>query len=372
MKSIDELKAKLNDLSLQIQAGLQANDIATVARLQQEYGDVQAEINQLEVEGITQTVAASIETFTVGDTSFTLEELAIDEDAAKIIRNGLQKLELRLAEKASAWVNDLQAQKVEYEQKIAERDAQLQSKDSQIDQLQTDNGRLTLERDDALEKRDAAVRQAEELKSEVSQLKSWNDDLQKQIAVGAQNAMNVIELNSEEELRAATERLKARKAAAEQAAKEAAEAAKIRIYDVQSGDNGTTYYKAKRADNDEPIEIRPYFAINQYVVITDPEELARFRAQHNAQATDAVVQPTDEADPVSETPSEPVVPEVPFRNDETTNAQSSDGLATGNVGEQTQGASDSPVTREEFEALKAEVYEIKAKVANPQPAVWAS
>lgn len=362
MPNLDELKAKLNDLSNNINAAIQANDTPTAAKLQQEYQDVQAQINQAEVEGITQDVAASIETFTVGDTTFTLDQLAADEDAASIIRMGLQKIEATVAEKATAWVNDLQAIKADYEAKLADRDAQLRAIQAQNDSLQQENGQLVLERDDIAEKRDAAVKQAEEAAAEVARLNSQVDDLRKEIAVGATNAAKVIDITSTADLEAAAARLKAKREADAKAAREAAEAAKIRVYDKQAGDLMETYYTAKRLDNDEEIRI-PYLELNKYVVVGN-EEAERFRQERQA-AEEALV----ESIPAAEEASEPVMPEVPqFQYDETTQAQPTDGL----VGD----ASDTQVVgktvEERLTELEGRVIELERKAANPQPAVWAS
>lgn len=314
MPTIEELRADLENTDQALRTerykGGDASQ-AEITRLEQRYQELQADINQAEVQGITQDVAASIETFTVGETTFTLDQLAADEDAAAIIRVGLQKIESTVAEKATAWVNDLQALKADYEAKLADRDAQIRAIQTQNDSLQQENGQLTLERDDALEKRDAAVKQAEEATAEVARLNSQVDDLRQEIAVGAANSVKVIDIKSTADLEVIAARLKARQRAEEQAAAEAAQAAKIRVYDLQDGDLKRSYYTAKRADNDETITI-PGLELAKYVVLSN-EEAARFREEHNAsQAAEA--EPV-ESTPVAETPSQPVVPEVPFRID---------------------------------------------------------
>lgn len=311
MPTIDELKADLEstDQALRTERYKGGDSSQSeIARLEQKYQELQAQINQAQVDTASDAIAPSTEEIKVGDSTFSIDDLATGPDEAMIIRQFLRQLRITAGEQESAHIATVQT--------LNAKIAGLEDKNTDLEDR---NGALELRARDAESKRDAAVAKAEELQRETDRLNSLVDDLQKEKAIGVRAAIDVIEINTEDDLNAAAERIKARKAEEARIAKEAAEAAKIRVYDLQEGDLKVSFYTAKRADNDESINI-PRLELAKYVVLSN-EEAARFRQEHQA-AEEAIV----ESVPAAEEASEPVVPEVPFRNDEAEDAQHESGL----------------------------------------------
>jgi len=249
------------------------------------------------VDDATKSIS-STDTISIGGEEYTIDDLVSGADEGIILRQYLRQIKMQVTETASRWANEMGA------------------KDDAIAQLKSELGAVKLERDDLASKRDAAVREAEEARAEVERLNNHVDDLRKQIAVGATAAATVIDIESDVDLEAVAKRLKEKKEAADKAAREAAEAAKVRIYDVQPGDLRQSFYVAKRADTDEAIEIRPHYAINNYVVLSN-EEAARFREEYNAAQKALVESVPESTEETGEDVSEGVKVPPTFQDSET-------------------------------------------------------
>lgn len=263
-----------------------------------EADEKQVQLNaQQVVSSVTQGIA-NTDAINVSGNEYTLDDLVPDPDARMIMRQYLRQIKMQVTEQVTNWANEMS------------------EKDNTIAQLKSELGALTLERDDLASKRDAAVKESDEWKAEVSRLNEHIDDLRKQIAVGATTAAKVIDIETDADLEAAAQRLREKKEAAEKAAREAAEAAKIRVYDVQPGDLRKSFYVAKRADTDEAIEIRPHYAINNYVVLSN-EEAARFREEYNAAQKALVESVPESTEETGEDASEGVKVPPTFQDSET-------------------------------------------------------
>ncbi|MFD1776664.1 hypothetical protein [Paenibacillus rhizophilus] len=171
---------------------------------------------------------------------------------------------------------------------LEEKNASLESENAKIqekyDASAQENGRLSLELSaaklqitDVESKRDAAATALEDANKQLEQAKSWNDDLQKQIAVGASAAANVIEVKDAKE-RFFEERRKE-------------EESKPVIYNVRWKDDGHKSYLAELATTDETIEItwfelsgdpeNPSDMKGKYRVVT-AEQAPTFRTEYLA------------------------------------------------------------------------------------------
>ncbi|AHV96142.1 hypothetical protein [Paenibacillus sabinae] len=160
---------------------------------------------------------------------------------------------------------------------LEEKNASLESENAKIqekyDVSTQENGRLSLELSaaklqitDAESKRDAAAAALEEVNKQLEQAKSWNDDLQKQIAVGASAAAKVVDV------------VDARQKYMEERRKE--EETKPVIYDIQALDMKKSRFSAKLAETDETVEFG-YLERGKYRVVT-PEQAGTFRAEYLA------------------------------------------------------------------------------------------
>ncbi|MDG0791932.1 hypothetical protein OMP38_14525 [Cohnella ginsengisoli] len=315
MPTIEELKAKLNDLSVQIQEGLNANDIPKVARLQQEYGDVQAQINLANQETIIAEATSEESNVSISVAGFNVDFRAVTSSEANYqalaIAYQLEKMEIDDAHEAKLQAAKQQAEQLRRE--LDEARADLSDVRGKLEVAANTITDLEIERDKY--KTEAETAKAQATGSDTKRLPSNVDG-------GAALAKAIAAANAEKQA----------------------------IYNVvESGMHST----ALDALTDEPIEFLTIYK-GKYRVVT-PEEAARFQEERKSQEAAAAEVPA--SDSVVEESSESLAPpEVPqFQYDETTDAQPTDGLAEGNMGEQTEGTAVAPVTREEFEALKARV-----------------
>lgn len=243
----------------------------------------EANLKRTEVEtqeiiyATAEEITSSMETFTVGDTTFSLEELSMDLDAANILRSGLQATSKSQAQK---FLDEMNIQKTVYEIQLNNNKAMIDHLIEDRDGLQSANAQLQLEKDDVTEKRDAAAQQLLEAQQEIARLNSHVDDLRKEIAVGASNVHNVIDITSDAELEAAAQRLKAKKEQADLEKRAAKEAARVKVYNIQQLDGTGAMFGANRADNDEYITYGWLERAN-FIELSN-EEAARFRTELEA------------------------------------------------------------------------------------------
>jgi chromosome segregation ATPase len=168
--------------------------------------------------------------------------------------------------------------------------------DAKSDQLTAEVTQLRTDLADAEQKRDAAARELSDAQAKIEQLQSWNDDLQKQIAVGVSGAIRVIDPEE-----------KARREAEEKAAAERMRIEKYTVYDVKPDNElNPRKYFAKRAYDNEPVEFLA-FAKNAYTILNDESEVLQFRTEHQPESvaqdnTDVAepAQPVQTADNVGE------------------------------------------------------------------------
>ncbi|MNC22086.1 hypothetical protein D3C75_700760 [compost metagenome] len=212
---------------------------------------------------------------------------------------------------------------------------------AKCDNLTSENAELKLKVADAESKRDAAAAELEEAKAEIVQVKGWNDDLQKQIAVGAVAATKVVDVE-ESKQKYLEERKKA-------------EEAKPVIYDVEPLDIKGSMFKAKLAETDEEITFK-WTEKNKYREVT-AEQASTFRSEYLAkqQAAEAAAQTErDHADSTRTVDMEEQPVTVPaFQSEEAADS------TTGGLADSTSEVAGAPVTREEFAALEARVKELE-------------
>lgn len=287
MTNRDELEQQLKDLEAQKVTLFDSGsaDQVEVGRINEKIKGIQQQLSELDTQEIiyatAEEITTSIETFVVGDTTFTLDQLVIDEDCAKILRNGLKTISKTQAQK---FLDEIDNQKSVYEMHLSLKQEQVNGLISDREELQNTNAQLQLEKDDLFEKRDAAAQQLLEAQAEIARLNSHVDDLRKEIAVGASNAPNVIDITSDADLEAAAQRLKAKKEQEDLEKRAAKEAARIKIYNVKQLDGTGATFGANRADNDEYITFGWLEKAN-FIELSD-EDAARFRNELEAAKAD--------------------------------------------------------------------------------------
>lgn len=126
---------------------------------------------------------------------------------------------------------------------------------------------IKFELEEANSKRDAAARQLQEANEEIKRLNGQIDDLSKEIAVGATNALKVIDVKDSYENYLEI--------------KKKAEASRPAIYNKRWKDElRKTIYIANLAETDEEIDI-PYLEITKYREVT-AQEAEVFRTEYEA------------------------------------------------------------------------------------------
>ncbi|MBB6672613.1 hypothetical protein [Cohnella nanjingensis] len=309
-------------------------------------------------EEVAQVIAASTDTFKVGDTVFTLEQLTADENSAKIIRKGLEALGEQLTVKSVKWLSDITALRTEYESKLAEKDAVIDVLNKNAEDLQDTNAKQHMDLEQVSAERDHLAQRVREQDTIIQQKNGELDDLRVQLAQGAVNAVKVINIDSTDDVEAAARAVKARIDADNRRKEAERQAAKRRIYNVQEINNVKS--TAQYADTDEWFEFNPLY-IAQYVVLNE-DELARFREENSAKNIETetdVAGPVDVVAPSVEAP--PLATEGQFQG------ESGDGSPVGE-GQPSEGGTVAEVTREEFDALKKQVSEIASQVFGNQSA----
>jgi hypothetical protein len=300
MDNREALEQKLNELEAQKVTLFDSGsaDQVEVGRLNEQIKAIRQQLSEIEnqqtVETTANEIASSMETYNIGDSSFTIDQLAADEDAAKILRKGIAEKSQKQAQK---WLEDINTQKEFYEQRITALLDQLTERDSTVDALQEANAQLVLERDDLEEKRKAAALVISEDKAEIARLNSHVDDLRKEIANGT-TPNNIIDITTDADLEAAAQRLKAKKEQEAADKRAEAEAAKIPVYDVKDEFRSQlgTFTTFKFAETGEYGEII-WTSFNAKYRTLDEKEVQRFREELEAtkQAEAALVPATDES-----------------------------------------------------------------------------
>jgi chromosome segregation ATPase len=349
--SKEELKQAIKQLKQQREnfqgnPGMQNEITGRINEIEEQLVQMQAEEEQQQRELVEQNhesrlqesqsrIAQELDNLDFG--GMTLRQMFSGEDEYQVVRIKFQRM---LEDRDDAWSKNikgyeereiqLKAQNKYLQEVVVATEAENAQLHNNVIRLTNDNIRLAEEKEDSDTKRDAAVREAESYRGEIEQLKSWNDDLRNQVALGVGGAIRImdeaeLERQKAEELER-LERIKAQKT----------------VYDlVPDNDINPKNYTAKRATDGEEVTIN-WTQLKSYIVLTDEEQVQQFRLQHQTQVlpdismadiTPAAVDQV-ESQFQTETGSELVVP--------------------------TSGVEET-VSRQEFEALKADVEVLKRR-----------
>lgn len=331
-----EKQDRISELRYELNVEKQRGEMADAGKL----ADLQAEIDFLEqqnVEEAQQEVAYIMDNLDLEGVTmremFRNESSESAEAAYQVVRIAVQNALLQRDERWMTEVKDLR-------ERLAAETASKDAAQSAADEVGEANAKLVteirdvrMELEDTTSKRDAAFNQLEEAKAEIARLNSHVDDLRQQLAVGAANAVKVID---------AGEALTAYKDV-----KKREEEAKPAIYDVEWADDKRSTYTAKLAATDEVITFN-YLEKGKYREVS-AEEAPQFRISEEPQRVDE-----DLAQSASVEESGELTPPWGYPEDDTaeitTNGLAEEQLAGSGV-EETEGT----VTRAEFEELKRRV-----------------
>ncbi|KAG3043998.1 hypothetical protein PC121_g22194 [Phytophthora cactorum] len=297
-----------------------------------------AELEQERVEETQQEVAFIMDNLNLDGVTmremFKNESVESAEAAYQVVRIAVQNT---LLQRDEQWMTEVKGLRERLAAETAAKDLARAEADEIGEanaKLVTDIRDLRAELEDTASKRDAAVLQLDEYKAEVTRLNGHVDDLRQQIAVGAANAVKVIDTGD------------AMAAWKEQKKRE--EEAKPAIYDVEWADDKRSTYRAKLAATDEVITFN-YLEKGKYREVS-AEEAPQFRISvEEPQRVDE-----DLAQSASVEESGELTPPWGYPEEDTaeitTNGLAEEQLA-GSSAEETEGT----VTRAEFEELKRRV-----------------
>jgi len=336
-----EKQDRISELRYELNVEKQRGAMADAGKL----ADLQAEIDFLEqqnVEEAQQEVAYIMDNLDLEGVTmremFKNESSESAEAAYQVVRIAVQNALLQRDEHWMTEVKDLR-------ERLASETASKDASQSAADEAGEANAKLVaeindvrFELEDTAKKRDSAVTQLEEAKAEIARLNSHVDDLRQQLAVGAANAVKVIDTGDA--------------MATWRAQKEREEVAKPAIYDVQWGDNKKSFYIAKLAATDEEIKI-PYLTKGSYREVS-AEEAPQFRITQEPERVDADLAQhnnVEEGDQLAPPPWG--YPEEAA--EESAGHELAQEQLAGSVAEERTGE----VTRAEFEALKQRVAQLE-------------
>ncbi|SDX05201.1 hypothetical protein SAMN05518848_104203 [Paenibacillus sp. PDC88] len=269
------LDQKRYELSTERQRGAVA-DVHKIEALEQEI----AQLENNKVEENNEAIAYFLDELTVDDGDgkvYNMRDLVGSEPAYQILRLAIQqgmmqREEGRIAETnkaqeaAAAQVVQLKAEKEEIHNRYDAMYEEAASLRNEVNTLRNEVNTLQEAKADLEHKRDAAAAELESANKEIERLNSQVDDLRTEIAVGAKNAVRVIDVGPD--MNEMMERFK------EQKKKE--EENKPAIYNVNPLDNRRSRFSAQYAETDEYFEDY-YMYIGKYREV-QPEEAITFRA----------------------------------------------------------------------------------------------
>ncbi|MGF6352473.1 chromosome segregation ATPase [Paenibacillus sp. 4624] len=342
-----EKQDRISELRYELNVEKQRGAMADAGKL----ADLQAEIDFLEqqnVEEAQQEVAYIMDNLDLEGVTmremFKNESTESAEAAYQVVRIAVQNALLQRDERWMTEVKDLR-------ERLASETASKDAAQSAADEAGEANAKLVteirdirMELEDTASKRDAANAQLEEAKAEITRLNGHVDDLRQQLAVGAANAVKVIDTG---DVMAAWRAQKEREEEERRKAEEAREAAKPAIYDVQWGDHKRSFYIAKLAETDEEIKI-PFLTIKSYREVS-AEEAPQFRIAQEPERVDA-----DLAQPESVEESSELTPPT-WQFPEADEAENGHELAEEQLAGSATETQTGEVTRAEFEELKKRV-----------------
>lgn len=243
------------------------------------------------------------------------------ESAYQLLRSVVQETMMEREEKLLGEINSLKGQintaKAEKETTQKQYDDLYEVSAKQRNEINT----LKAQLEDAEHKRDAAASELEEYKAEVARLNSQVDDLRKEIAVGAVNAVKVVNVQESLENYKKQKELEANSRPA--------------IYNLQPLDAKRSRYKAILAETDEPIEFG-WLEKEKYREVT-AEEAELFRRRKAEESQRGHEDPAQSGNSVEEGGLVP--PSLQFQEDDEACEDTANGLDEGNIGVEVAGKS---------------------------------
>lgn len=335
MEKQERIEQLRYELSIERQRGAMA-DAGKIEEIERQV----AELEQERAEETQQEVAFIMDNLNLDGVTmremFKNESVESAEAAYQVVRIAVQNT---LLQRDEQWMTEVKDLRERLAAETAAKDVAQAAADESGEanaKLVTEIRDLRTELQDTETKRDAAVVQLDEYKAEVTRLNSHIDDLRKQIAVGAANAVKVIDVG--DSLTAWKEQ------------KKREEDAKPAIYDVEWADNKRSTYVAKLAATDETITFN-YLEKGKYREVS-AEEAPQFRITEESQRVDEDLARTNDVEEGNElTPPTWQFPE----GDEATEESAGHELAQGDVAGSTDQETEGPPTRAEFEELKRRV-----------------
>jgi hypothetical protein len=286
----DQLVDVENALEAEKQKGAQ-KDQDEVTRLETKQAELLTAIMDEEQEAVAMV---KIETDTLEITSFLdtlvieglpMRELTAGENEYQMLRIAVETKLIEQSVKAASEVKLINLQHQEDLRAAADRELQLkrqndelqakieaEMKQAQDDAVEYSNllqqiAKLELDKQDADSKRDAAVRDKESLEELLAEKQNHIETLRAEIAVGAVRATQVIDQSAQ--LKEIADKIKA---------------SRIHVYDVvPDNEYAPKNFTAKRTDNGKEVSYNWTQARN-YIVVTDEEEVSRFRTEHATQS----------------------------------------------------------------------------------------
>lgn len=308
-------------------------------KLQEQTAEIEAQ-HEEQAKVVAKSNAYVLDTLEVE--GLTMSQLSASVTAYEILREAVQQV---LNTQTQKVLDQLKAVKEDAAKTIAELERRnevtaeaLQLKTEQYNLLRNDYTAVVDENKDLATKRDAAAAELEAAHAEIERLNDQVNDLRTEIAVGAKAAVQVI--NTTESLKAMADEFK-----------KSIRDSIIPIYNKRwENEQKKDYYLAEVAETGETIRFN-WITEKKYKEVT-PAEAETFRAERAARETEQV---EANSPGVLEVEEQPVTAE-PFPTEAETAAT---GLDQDNASMAVAGEA---VTREEFNALKADVEAIKARI----------
>lgn len=245
---VAELETKLADLTQQLDVEMRLN------QNKQEH--------EQRVEESHDQIAYVLDTLRAGDLS--MRDLTTNEAGYQILREMVQ---LTMMEREEKYLDEIKKLREDNAVLAASKEAlqeQYNTLYENFAEIKSELNAAKADLEDAEMKRDSAATQLQEAKNEIARLNGHIDDLRAEIAVGAQGAVKVTNLNSN--LAELVQQFNASKPA---------------IYDVVALDTKQSRFSAKLATTGETIEFG-YLEKGKYREVT-PDEAELFRTEYEAQ-----------------------------------------------------------------------------------------
>lgn len=304
-----KIEAKRHDIHSEYQRGAIRDD-AKIANLTAELNELTAQLDELQrtaqheerVEESTKEIAYIMDNLIADDVS--MRELCKNESSYQLLRTVVQETmimrEQKLLDEIKSTKEQLDAAKAEKAETQKQYDDLYEISAQQIKEINS----LKAQVEDAESKRDAAAAELEEAKTEIARLNSQVDDLRQEMAVGAVNVAKVVSV--QEAL------------ADYKKQKQAEEAAKPAIYDVQPLDNREANFEAKYAETGEKFTFN-YLERGKYKEVT-AQEAEVFRAEYLAKQAKEQEE-RNQADLALDASGSITLPSAPqFQDEDDTNA----------------------------------------------------